>query len=179
MFVLSVDLDDLQYNSSSICRYVNNSLQKNVIYIDFSIVNTINLPKYDIKNILHSIMKLNENECLMIFSMSGNINSNTVSYIHLLNCIFEEIELIKYPWDNMIWVFCYKRKLLIDKKIFTELMENFNLTNENESNVNLSFNIDKLNDEIEEFKNIILNNDYDKLTIEKWMSDNNEILENI
>lgn len=176
-YINSIDLDELEYNSSSICRYVNNNLQKNAIYLDFSIVNTNNLPKYDIKNILHSIMKLNDNECMLVFSLSEYINFDTTLYIYFLNCIFEEIELIKYPWDNMIWAFCYKRKFLINKKIFTELMENFNLVAKEELNDNLTLSkLSIIQDELEEFKDNILHND---LTVEKWMSTNEEILERI
>ena len=170
-------VDELEYSSPSICRYVNNNLQMNTIYLNFSIVNTNNLPRYNIKNILHSIMKLNNNECMLILSLSEYINFDTILYIYFLNCIFEEIELVKYPWDNMIWVFCYKRKFSINKKIFTELMENFNLVEKEDLNDELK--LSKLNiiqDELEEFKDNIL---HDDLTIEKWMSSNELILERI
>lgn len=139
-YIDTVDIDDLTYASPSICRYIHNYIRtdKDFIYLNFSIVESFDKNKklehcVDIKNALHTIMHLNKDHGMCIVSLpwfvsikntddSESIDLSIQMYIYTLSCIFAEIQLIWFIWDDRIWAVCYQKKEYLNKVKYTNLI---------------------------------------------------------
>jgi len=125
-YIDTIEYDNLDYNSSSICRYVHNYIKKHALYLNFAIISNNNT---DITNAMHSLLNINKDfgtllvsiPWLIVNEMNDKKNMHSVDdsvymYIYTLSCIFEKIKTLWFLWDNKIWLLCDNRREEFTKK---------------------------------------------------------------
>lgn len=136
-YIDTVEIDGLKYDSPSICRYVYNHVRRHSLYLNFSITDQQSTCNVSIKSFLHTIMHLNKDHGLCIVAIpwlinfdqsdpsninSSNIDSSIQMYIFALSCMFVEIQLVWFIWDNKVWAICYQRKDSLSKLKYINLL---------------------------------------------------------
>ena len=107
-----ININNLKFTSSNICRYINNFIRSKSLYLNFSILQPNNRPdeseniKYKrnlIKTILPAFINLHDNHGMLLscFIWNNNHFNDIVLFIYILNCIFKNIHLIWMPWKNI------------------------------------------------------------------------------
>jgi len=198
----TIEIDNVEYTSPSVCRYINNHIRANTVYLNFSILNScteFGSACRDIRNILPTIFNLNSEHGILVtpfiwkkkvqtdLMRDDTVCDNTVLFVYILAGMFANVTLMWLPWEDKIWALCFKRKDCFDKVIYADLMEStgFKLSkikkkysdsfkNTREECIKFDINIQREKEKI--ISNIDQEEEY---LIKKWLQDNEEDLENI
>ena len=195
----TVDIDNLKYNSPSICRYINNFVKSDIAYLNFSISTSIpykseelseefEFDNYDIKNTLPTFLSLHDNHGILVTSCIWDIEKLDIItlYLFTLNCMFTNIYLADIIWEKKIWIFCYDRNDLFDKIKYIDIIESsgydLNKIKSNFDEFKDTYNkCMEFNKKMKEERDILsLNNkkDEDHL-IKDWLNKNEQYLDRI
>lgn len=173
-FINTIDYDDTKFPSVNICRYLNNSITANSIYLNFSIINPL---ENSISAMFPSLINLHEKHgifatCFNWYKKNGEIADETVLYMYTLSCIFTKINLLWIPWDSRIWVLCYDKNKSFDKTIYADLIESegFDL---NSIKKDYKMQFENIKQECQKFIDLISK---ERKKIDKQLSKNEEYL---
>ena len=155
----TLTLGNLRFISPSVCRYINNYIKCKTIYLNFSILKSTNDEKQTsnnlIKNILPSLLNLNEAHGMLIscFAWNKENNDESIFFIYILCCMYNNIKLVWMPWEENIWVICSDKKITFDKIKYIDIMESNGYDIENTKNNHAEFRY--VNDSCDKFFKIL------------------------
>ncbi len=130
----TVDFDELTCTSPSICRYINNYVRANSLYLNFSILESSSGSStnsdYDIRNILPTIFNLHDDQGILLTSFPSSRafgtlpnSKRTELFVYTLSCMFKKVTLLCMPWESKIWALCCGKNKSFDKIEYIDMME--------------------------------------------------------
>ena len=204
----TIDYHDTKFLSANICRYINNTITANSLYLNFSIIKPIHFDT-NITTILPSLFNLHETYGIVLTCFDwcieekkddkkkddkkkekvreNYVSDNVILFIYTFSCMYNNINLIWLPCDNQIWALGYNRNKSFDKITYIDLMES-NGYDVNSIKSEYKIQFENIKKECLKFNNLI-NKEKNKIQqqlisnkeylIKTWLENNEKHLENI
>ena len=192
-YIDTIDYEETKYGSSNACRYIYNYLRRYVLYLNFAVIDNENT---NINNAMHTILNINKDFGVLFISIpwflktdseiddasemsEDRLSDSVIIYVYLLSCIFSEIQLLWFPWDNKVWILCSKKKNSFTKKIWIDILNSNYYSMGTIVKEELEKELILFYKEIMTKKNELNDNANEENIIQKWIETNDNFLEQL